>query len=326
MFNQHNEIIGGGADRSAISSFNPDMEAEYITLPSKGYFFTGKYKGITMVKIKKMSWAEEDILTTPSYYENGMLFYELLKSVIVDPHFPIHEIVPIDRNAILWWLKIGTFGRTYEVPYICGESHCEKKFSITWDLALFEIPDYNLKHEVELAEKGHITFIHDEIEYCITSPTVGKEIEVDQFLERKGLKRTHTNSTSSLLVSIKKIKEGEHVIEGVAAIHQWLLKKRIPLQVSRLIQNYAKEITLEVDSNQTVICPHCKRSEELSMPMSKNFFGLNSQGYRSYLIESINFLHFWGKLDYHSILLMPTAKRKAWIDMTQKNLAILYPS
>lgn len=321
---QQNEIRSG-ADRGSISSFNPDMEAEYFPLPSKGYFFTGKYKGITMVKIKKMSWVEEDILTTQSYYDNDMLFYEILKSVIVDPNFPVHEIVPIDANAILWWLRIGTFGRNYEVPFICGNSSCEKQFNITWDLGSFEVPDYDIQHEEELQENEFITVTHNNIEYQITSPKIGNEIDVIRFLERKGLNKSNVQTTSKLLLIVNKIKDNGEVIEGLFKIHQWLLKRRIPLQDSRFIQECAKKITLEVNSDQEVTCPHCNHVENLSMPMSKNFFGLNSQGYRTYLIESINFLHFWGKLDYHSILLMPTAKRKIWLDFTTKNLETLYP-
>lgn len=33
---------------------------------------------------------------------------------------------------------------------------------------------------------------------------------------------------------------------------------------------------------------------------------------------------FWGKLDRHSVIHMPRAKRKLWLKMTEDNLRMLY--
>jgi hypothetical protein len=41
-------------------------------------------------------------------------------------------------------------------------------------------------------------------------------------------------------------------------------------------------------------------------------------------MDSMNFLVFWGKLDYQSVMRMPTWKRRYWIERTKENLKTLY--
>jgi hypothetical protein len=40
--------------------------------------------------------------------------------------------------------------------------------------------------------------------------------------------------------------------------------------------------------------------------------------------KSINFLTFWGRLDYYSACKLPTYKRNLYIDWTHENLKILF--
>jgi hypothetical protein len=47
--------------------------------------------------------------------------------------------------------------------------------------------------------------------------------------------------------------------------------------------------------------------------------------YKKYLWESLNYLNFWGRIDYQSIKKMPTYRRRWWIKKTEENLKILFP-
>jgi len=311
-------------------NLNLDMEAEYITLPSRGIFYKGKYKNVDKLKIKKLGWAEEDMLTTQSYYVNDMLFFEVLKSSIVDKNFPVGELIEIDKNAILWWLRIGAFGREYVIPHICSGEKCKKKYDIVWDLGSFQMPDYSLTYEKELLDNNYITVSlpNNKIKFCLAPCSFNKSFEVNSLLNSLKNKDGKTyNITKKLINSIKLIidEEGKEY-SSTAEIYKWLTTNKISLPDSRFLQKCIKEIELEIDTELIAECKHCGHTEPpMSLPMGNHFFGLNTAQYREYLIKSINFLTFWGKLDYQSVLAMSTAKRRSWIDMTHDNLAILFP-
>lgn len=328
MFDINQKLHLQEVSSSNIYDISPDMEAEYVSLPSKGFFYKGVYKNITQLKIKKLSWAEEDMLTTESYYQNGTLFNEILKSVVVDKNFPVEDLIDADKNAILWWLRIGAFGVEYEINHTCPSPECKKKFKVIWNLGEVMSPDYPEKYEQEIFENGYVELTLKENKFQLIPSTYHKTLLVDSFIKFK-IKPTERayNITKKLLCSIIKIKDKfGNICKDLDSIHNWLIVNSLSLSDSRAIQKCIKEIDLEIDTKQSIQCKNCGNVEEgVSLPMNIYFFGLNTPKYREHLIKSINYLHFWGKLDYQSCLRMSTAKRRDWASLTEENLKILYP-
>ncbi len=274
-----------GAQRNpSAATFNPDAESEYVPLPSQGVFYTGKFKNLTMLKIRKLNFEDEDILTTKSYYDNGTLFNEILKNTVVDENgFPASQLTNVDKDAILWWLRIGAFGQNYEVPHICTNPECKKKFNIVWDLGSFQMPEYPTDCQEELSLKGSrtITLPGSGLEVKLVAPGIGKEIDIYKRLNLKKEKSGGTrefNTTGKLLAVIASAKDLDgNVYTSTADVHRWLLSAnkggKISMTDSRYIQEKAREIELEVDTKQDVQCKTCGHLEEgVKMPMSIYFF------------------------------------------------------
>jgi hypothetical protein len=274
-----------GAQRNpSAAAFNPDAESEYVPLPSQGVFYTGKFKNLTMLKIRKLNFEDEDILTTKSYYDNGTLFNEILKNTVVDENgFPASQLTNVDKDAILWWLRIGAFGQNYEVPHVCANPECKKKFNIVWDLGSFQMPDYPTDCQEELTLNGYRTIIlpGSGLEVKLVSPGIGKEIDIYKRLNLKKEKSGGTrefNTTGKLLAVIASAKDIEgNVYTSTADVHRWLLSAnkggKISMTDSRYIQEKAREIELEVNTKQDVQCKACGHLEEgVKMPMSIYFF------------------------------------------------------
>ena len=319
------QLLFEANDFSRVSSHTQNfIEEEYVNLPSRGYFFTSKhYKNIDKVKLKKLSYREEDILTTNSYYDNDSLVEEILRSVIVDKNFPVHEITEIDKDMIFIWLRIGAFGQYYGLSTLC--SNCKKSLNLTWDLGGFEMPDYPESYIKELKEFGYIKIVNENKEFSLTSPTMEDKKRVKEFLREINKDEDKSLVTQQLLLTIKSIKDKEEVIEGVKQVYEWLTKNRLSIQSSRSIQKYGREITLQRDTNLEVICSECFQEHTYTiLPITKDFFNLRSKDYREFLLNSVNFLVFWGKIDYQSALSLPTYLRRYWIKRTQDNLEILY--
>jgi hypothetical protein len=306
---------------------NLDDEAEYVNLPSKGYFFTGVYKNTTQIKVKKLSYIEEKLLSTPSYFDNETIIEEVLQNVILDKNFPIGELIEIDRNTILWWLRIGAFGGEYSLPYVCFKCKDKgktKQQQLNWDLTSFTLPDYKAD-EQELKEKGFITITSGDVLFKVTNYGLQKEKDIVKFIDSLNLKvNTEHKITIKLLSIIKSITKDNVEFSDIKSIYQWLQDNKISFQTSRLLQNEFENINLNIETKQKFICSSCDHKEEVDFPMTKYFFGLNTPEYREHLIKVVNYLNFWGRIDYQSILRMPTHKRRHWCFLTEQNIKTLY--
>jgi len=82
MENEVNKIANEqlANNSSSATGKNYDGEPEYVMLPSQGIYYNDLYKGLDKLKVRKLNWEDEDILTTKSYYDNGTLFDEILKN------------------------------------------------------------------------------------------------------------------------------------------------------------------------------------------------------------------------------------------------------
>jgi len=289
------EILEKAEDRGSTVSTsninNADGEAEYVYLPSKGVFYKGKFKGLDKLKVRKLDYTDEDILTTKSYYDNNTLFDEILKNTIVDENgFKAEDLVPIDRDTIIWWLRIGSFGSEYQIPYTCTNPKCKVKTNIIWDLSDFDMPDLPIEVEEEIVETGGIliTLPLSKLKCKITVASIGKELKVHKFLTKRketvNKKNPSLNITKEftitgrLLAAIEKVydisgKEYSGIDETINWLNSAYNGKPLPIIDSRYIIKKIKEITMEVNTKKDIECPSCNHIEEgVRMPMSIYFF------------------------------------------------------
>lgn len=269
---------------------NNNPEAEYVYLPSQGIYYKGQFKGLKRLLVRKLNWTDDDILTTKSFYDNNTLYEMLLKRVIIDENkFNPLDLVPIDRDAILWWLRIGAFGKDYTAPVKCkskdeeGKSNCDNVIMKTWDLAEFDMPELPEQYAKELTETGGIviTLPATDLKCKITVSSIGKIKELDKSYKTKKTKEkllNDFNNTIRLLSVIEEAyDENEVPIKDSRLIYQWLLKGNkgnpIPMIDTRYITKKSTEIDLKIDTKKDVKCSECDYIQEnVEMPMSVYFF------------------------------------------------------
>jgi hypothetical protein len=101
-------------ERTMSKETDPDLMTSYevIKLPSKGMFYQ---HGISEVNVEYMTSKDEDLLTTPSLIENGTVLDILLKRKVKTPGITAEELLSGDRNAILLFLRISSYGPEYSV-------------------------------------------------------------------------------------------------------------------------------------------------------------------------------------------------------------------
>jgi len=99
------------------------MLTEIVTLPSKGKLYSEDSplaKG--EVEIRYMTTKDEDILTTQSYIEKGIVLDKLLESVIVSKDIKVDDLVVGDKQALLLQTRVLGYGSSYTVK-VNGKVH-----------------------------------------------------------------------------------------------------------------------------------------------------------------------------------------------------------
>lgn len=250
--------------------------AELIPLPSQGYFYKFQFKNLELLQVRQLDYTDEDILTTRSFYDNGTIFNELLKNVIVDPNgFLAQNLIPVDRETILFWLRSTAFGNDFEITFKCPNKKCGHEYSVKWDLGQLTIPTYPQEYEDQLQKNGEIKIETPlkKVKVLVTVPTIGQSLEAEKMLTQKKIKMKATNDffgTGSLRLIISGIElENNKVLRKGDEIMNYFSKIKLPLSDSRYIRKKADEINLKYDTKKIIICPNeeCKHEEEVELPV-----------------------------------------------------------
>lgn len=248
--------------------------AELIPLPSKGVFYKFGFKNLEYLQVRQLDYTDEDILTTQSYFENGTLFNELLKNVIVDPNeFKASSLMPVDRETILFWLRSTAFGNDFEISYKCPIEKCKHEHPVHWDLGKLEIPAYPEALFEELQLNGEIKIETPilKIKVFITVPSIGQSTETEKLLQQKkaaskSTKDFYGTGVLRLLVSGVEV-ENNKILRKGDEIMNYFSKVKLPLSDARYIRKKSEEINLRYDTKQLVVCPNCKFEQEVELPV-----------------------------------------------------------
>lgn len=275
-----NQINNEGSREETTNNYVEGVNS--IPLPSKGVFYTfdGRYKGLSSLKVRELNYTDEDILTTQSFLEDGSVFFELLKNVIIDEnHFPASGLVPIDRDTILLWLRSTSFGNIFEAELNCPS--CKFKNTISWDLSSLSIPEYDPEVLKMLEQDGEYTFETPlrDLKVSIAVPTIGKSKEFEKQLEAK---KKNTGSKADLfgvgsvmlIITAVENKETGELMRRKSEIESYFNKINLPISEIRYIRKQLEKISLQYDTKKDCVCKNCDYTQEgIEMPMlHPNFF------------------------------------------------------
>lgn len=111
--------MGSPIDANSIqqkmsSETDPDliMTYEIVPLPSKGKFYAD---GLKEVKMEYLTSKDEDLLTTPSFIDDGTVIDRLLERKIVDKNINPRNLLAGDRSALILFLRTSSYGNIYKV-------------------------------------------------------------------------------------------------------------------------------------------------------------------------------------------------------------------
>lgn len=249
---KNNNILEDSTDTIDINDIYEDID--YIPLTSEGILYPNNKNNI---KIRKLNFLDENILSKESFYIDNKIWETLINNVLKDDLLTYDDLLPIDVDGILIWLRLTGYGSDYSLNVSCP--NCQSKMSsIKWDLKNAFYNSIDEKYIKDLKEYGAIPFIiNNKTTLGITIPNMKKIKEVDLFVKQLE-KETNLklNSTKQLLYVISHIEqldneENNTVLTTIEDIYIKLHDINLSLKKTKEIKEIAQQInkTLQVKGN-----------------------------------------------------------------------------
>lgn len=246
-----------------------DTPTEVIDLPSQGYFYPeGHPLASGKIEMKYMTAREEDILTSQNLIKQGVVIDKLLQALIVDK-FNYNELLIADKNALMIAARVLGYGKDYEVQIACPA--CGEKSKHVADLTLFESRDIDFNIFTKGENAFTFTLPASKKTLTLKFLTHADEKAVDE--ELKGLKKLSmlTGVDSELTTRLRKAVVAVDGNEDRAVINN-AVKNMLAID-SLALRKFLKEVTPEIDTTFSFVCPHCgHENEKIQVPIDVSFF------------------------------------------------------
>lgn len=285
---------------------NPeDLKAPFdlVQFPSMGLFYKDKRAGVL---VKYITGAEENILTAPNLSATGIAFNMAMDSLIME-EVAVEDLLVVDRNAILLYLRSTGYGDGYPVIITCP--NCKEsgktEFSISSMTAkdIMQMPD----------EEGCFSYtmprlkINDQPVIIRFAPlTVREETEMRNELEihKMNPRALPIDITLRYKYQIKSI-NGNTSKEFIER-----LSSRFPLKDSADLREHIERMEPGINSKVRLNCEKCSHSFYEEYPITNDFLALTPE-YKNVIWEEAFLLGHYsqGAISRTEAMSISTAER-----------------
>ena len=253
------------------------LPTEFVELPSKGKFYKEGHplQNQQTVEIKQMTAKEEDILTSQSLLKQGIAIDRFIQSILVQD-IDVDSILVGDKNAILIAARMSGYGDTYETGVTCPACGTVSEIPVSLGESRKSSEGYLEMEALEPVEG--VTGPNELGNFMITLPVSKAVFEVkimDGRLEKDFTKRIETR---------RKKKQGEALltdqfkvytvsINGVTDLRQvYKFIDQLPVRDSRFLRNTYNKVVPTMDLRYDFFCTNCTHEQEVSVPITAQFF------------------------------------------------------
>ena len=218
-----------------------NLPHDVVKLPSRGVYYTPKKEAL---KVGYLTASDENILMSPNNTKDGVV-KTLLRSKIYEPGFDINQMINVDVQAILIFLRNTAFGSQYE--FTVRDPKTNSTFDAT--ILLDEINYLQPKHTSN--EEGLFDFelpkSKNKVKLKLLS--LGDESEIDSLIEQYPKGMTAPTITKRLEKHIVELDGNRD--KGVIAT----FINQMPIADSKDIRKFISECEPKMDLDRKVIAP-----------------------------------------------------------------------
>jgi hypothetical protein len=231
---------------------------EIVELPSQGLIYPSDHPLRSgKVEMKYMTAKEEDILTNQNYIQKGIVLDKLLEALTMNK-FPLKEITPGDKNALIIASRVLGYGKDYTFTY------GGKEYNV--DLSTLENKPFDTSL---ITSRGTFKFklpvSQTEVEFKLL--TDKDEELINQ--EIQGFKKLNKEISSDVTTRLK-----HHLVVVDGSTDRNIIKEFVEFNLlaadSRALRLYIKEISPDINLSTKVEVNGVE--EDIDIPISLNFF------------------------------------------------------
>lgn len=213
------------ADDSNFNNIDPTLKYDIIQLPSNGQCYRNK---IDRVPVAFLTAYDENIITSPNLYKDGLVIDYLLKSKVVNSEINVEDLVSGDADAIILYLRATSYGP--EFPIVVNDPDTGEQIDTTIDLTKLKPRDFKLVGD----ENGHFEYttpiLKDKIKFRYLTRKQERQLRQVTELEGYGTKAMmlarESESLKAALMNDKYVNENDKktIRAAIAAMDKWSKK------------------------------------------------------------------------------------------------------
>ena len=206
---------------------NVDMEAQYdvVELPSKGQCYKEKF---SRVPVGYLTAYDENFITSPNLYKDGLIIDYLLKHKIMNKNINIEELCSGDVDAITLFLRITSYGPEY--PIIAREPETGEKVEAVIDLSQLKIKEFKLEGDENGWFDYTLPISKDKVKFKFLTRKDKRILDKLSEVEEYGIKASKVRLIMSDLIKmlkqddLLKSKDKQTYIDNISKLEEWCVK------------------------------------------------------------------------------------------------------
>ena len=137
------------AQSTTFSNIDTNVQYDVIQLPSNGQCYKNK---VDRVPVAYLTAYDENIITSPNLYKDGLVIDFLLKNKIVNNEINVDDLVSGDADAIILFLRATSYGA--EFPIVVSDPDTGEQIDSVVDLTTLKPKEFKLIGD----ENGHFDY------------------------------------------------------------------------------------------------------------------------------------------------------------------------
>lgn len=244
------------SDERTFNDVDPSLQYDVIQLPSNGQCYKSK---ADRVPVAYLTAYDENIITSPNLYKDGLVIDFLLKNKVVNSEINVDDLVSGDADAIILFLRATSYGPDF--PIVVKDPDSGEQIDTVIDLTKLKPKEFKLIGD----ENGHFEFTtplrKDKIKFRYLTRNQERKLRRVTELEGYGTKSHMLDiERETLLGALSNDKvlneqEKKNIRSAIATMKNWskrlselndseytrIMTNNMELQVTAVNGNYDRE-------------------------------------------------------------------------------------
>ena len=218
-----------------------NLPHDVVSLPSKGIFYKPKKESL---KVGFLTAADENLLMSQNIPKEGLVT-TLLKNKIYEPGFDVSQMIDVDVQAVLLFLRNTAFGPEYN--YIITDPATNKKFDVTINI-----------DEVNYLPSTHKPDIDGFFSTVLPKSNVNLKCKVLSVKETNEIDSIQNSYPDSMVAPVMTKRLESQIVElngerDKGKIAQFV--NQMPISDSKYLRKFLRECEPKLDLLRTITAP-----------------------------------------------------------------------